>query len=307
VAHELNGTSQYLKSTATVTAPASAYSYHFWFRTDHVPTITADATGRRTAFGLNSVGFDYDAGIIWDHEDSGFYRTAYHKESGGSYKVAQLSANPSANTWHALTVTYNGTDLNYYVDGALGGTVAAAAAVATPNPTIFLGAYRPGAEANYMNGQFAEFALWNVALSAGEIAALYAGMAPIGVRMSGLVAYWPLLRDVVSLSGAAITTTNQGTAYTSPRLLMVDHGIDSMRWTNSATPASVSASWSSSITMTSNAPSTIQQLASSLSLSSSFVPPEVFDHLASSVKIQSRFRPRVSELSTRRSRASTTR
>jgi hypothetical protein len=306
VAHELNGTSQYLISSAAVAAPASAYSYHFWFRTDHEPAIVAPGSGE-IPLAVISSGADYDIGIIWDDPDGAIYRSAYHHQSGSTYQFAQLAANPSANAWHALTVTYDGTDLNFYVDGAIGATIAAAVA-GSFSANILLGAYRPAAaDPRYTNGQMAEFALWNVALAAGEVLALATGMVPVGVRRSGLIAYWPLMRDAVSLFGPGITTTNQGTVYESPRLQMVDHGIDSMRWTNSATPASVSASWSSSITMTSNAPSTIQQLASSLSLSSSFVPPEVFDHLASSVKIQSRFRPRVSELSTRRSRASTTR
>ena len=43
-----------------------------------------------------------------------------------------------------------------------------------------------------MSGRIAEVALWDVALSAAEVAALASGVTPLHMRPGNLVAYWPV-------------------------------------------------------------------------------------------------------------------
>jgi hypothetical protein len=61
------------------------------------------------------------------------------------------------------------------------------------------------------DGKIAHVAIWNIALSDGEVASLGAGANPLAIQAANLVAYWPLtdssLADVVS----ALTLTATGT------------------------------------------------------------------------------------------------
>ena len=66
--------------------------------------------------------------------------------------------------------------------------------------------------ANNLNSfQAAEVGIWNAALTADEVASLAKGMTCDKVRPQSLVAYFPLVRDLVELKGG-LTVTNNNTA-----------------------------------------------------------------------------------------------
>ena len=70
-----------------------------------------------------------------------------------------------------------------------------------------------------MNGLIAEVGIWNVALTAAEIASLAKGMTCDKVRPSALVFYAPLIRSLQDLSrAAAITNNNTATVADHPRV-----------------------------------------------------------------------------------------
>lgn len=45
----------------------------------------------------------------------------------------------------------------------------------------------------FADGRVAEAAIWNVALTASEVAALAKGVSPLQIRPASLQAYWPLI------------------------------------------------------------------------------------------------------------------
>lgn len=70
-----------------------------------------------------------------------------------------------------------------------------------------------------MNGRIAEVGVWNVALSAQEIASLADGMTCDKVRPQNLVFYAPLVRDLIDYSGGlTITNNNTATVANHPRV-----------------------------------------------------------------------------------------
>jgi hypothetical protein len=75
-----------------------------------------------------------------------------------------------------------------------------------------------GIEGN-VGHQIAEFAIWNVALSTAELAALAKGFSPQLIRPSALVSYPPLVRNPVNLKGTAYTVT-AATVVPHPRVIM---------------------------------------------------------------------------------------
>jgi hypothetical protein len=70
-----------------------------------------------------------------------------------------------------------------------------------------------------MGGQIADVGVWNVALTAEEVASLAKGMACDKVRPQSLVFYAPLARDLIDVRGGRTITNNNGaTVANHPRI-----------------------------------------------------------------------------------------
>jgi hypothetical protein len=81
----------------------------------------------------------------------------------------------TADTWHALAVTYDGREAALYWDGALGERQAATGLLASEGPT-YLGQAVTGGQ-NFL-GALDEVRVWEGALAADLVAAAYAAEAP---------------------------------------------------------------------------------------------------------------------------------
>jgi hypothetical protein len=107
---------------------------------------------------------------------------------GGGNPQCQAEMPLGVGEWHHVASTYDDAVLTLYVDGvatcSMGTTVDPGD---TPSP-VYLGAW-PGAPDRY-RGALADVALYDVALTEDEVAALAAGGRP--VLASSLMAWWPL-------------------------------------------------------------------------------------------------------------------
>jgi hypothetical protein len=134
---------------------------------------------------------------------------------GSAYQEAISVASITAGTWHhVLSVGASATVKNLYLDG-----VAVAQANSVPmggtfNKQTIAGAYGGSATiTNFFNGVIAFPAYWTVALSAADIAALFAGVGPKKVQPSFLVSYAPLTGnaspepDIISATPWTLTGT----------------------------------------------------------------------------------------------------
>jgi len=71
----------------------------------------------------------------------------------------------------------------------------------------------------YCDADIAEVGVWNVELTAAEIASLAAGMTCDKVRPQSLVFYAPLVRDLIDAKGGlTITNNNTATVVNHPRV-----------------------------------------------------------------------------------------
>ncbi len=114
------------------------------------------------------------------------------RSSSSSPAKASTSTGYSTNTWHhACGVGVSATDRTAYIDGGSPGTNATSR---TPGgiDDVSIGMQRDSTPSDAMSGRIAEVALWDVALSAAEVAALASGVTPLHMRPGNLVAYWPV-------------------------------------------------------------------------------------------------------------------
>ena len=71
----------------------------------------------------------------------------------------------------------------------------------------------------FFNGLIAEVGIWNIALTANEIASLAQGMTCDKIRPQNLVFYTPLVRDLNDQKGRLTITNNNGaTVANHPRV-----------------------------------------------------------------------------------------
>jgi hypothetical protein len=125
--------------------------------------------------------------------DGGSSAVAAASKDGGSFFGVSTRGTVVANTWsHAAGVWTSGASRTAYLDGVAGTTDTTSGSpsgvdrtnIAGNNPTY-----------TWLDGDLAEVAVWSVALTARELAALAKGFTPPQIRPSALIAYWPLSRD----------------------------------------------------------------------------------------------------------------
>ena len=102
------------------------------------------------------------------------YATNYPTCDYSTY-TAQYFPSLGTGTWHYLTVTYDGTNINLYLDGALyssaGGPGSGMMCAASSTDTFYIG----GAPVSPGSFSVSDARLYNRVLSAQEIQAIYAG------------------------------------------------------------------------------------------------------------------------------------
>jgi len=92
-------------------------------------------------------------------------------------------------TWvHVVGVWEATNKRSIYVNGGLGGTSVVNVTVTAPSK-LYIGA---NVAAEFWSGNIAHVSVWDVALNANEIYALYKGGSPANARRPSVKGYWPL-------------------------------------------------------------------------------------------------------------------
>jgi prepilin-type N-terminal cleavage/methylation domain-containing protein len=93
---------------------------------------------------------------------------------GGSYTSASTSSYPSLNSWTYIVGTYNGTKASLYENGILVGTGNSTNGLTPVSALNMILGKRADASSNYFPGLIDDVRIYNRALSAAQIAAMYA-------------------------------------------------------------------------------------------------------------------------------------
>lgn len=95
--------------------------------------------------------------------------------------------------WHHLVLTYDGSDVRIYVDGVEEDSDPETGNINSGTAPVRLGAGSGGAGTeNPYTGDLGHAAIWDVGLSASEVASLAAGISPRRIRPGSLLFYDPL-------------------------------------------------------------------------------------------------------------------
>lgn len=177
-----DATLQYLKvATPVVTAPPFTMSCFF------------NSDGGTATEVLMCVGSSQTKYWLFYLHGAGDNEVAFQSYNAGA-GTAVTTTFFNTNTWHhALCIEYASDSRAVWLDNGGEGTdntsILPNLLVAT---TIGCTLYDGVPKSGYMSGRIAHAAIWSVALSAGERAALTGGWSPLLVRPQSLVAYWPL-------------------------------------------------------------------------------------------------------------------
>lgn len=149
--------------------------------------------------------------------DNGTPNLRARKLAGGATVQAWSTGAANLNAWNfAAGVFTSDTSRTVYLNDETGNTDATSRADTTDTINqITMGEFHAT-----QTGRIAEVAIWNAALSAGDMKALSQGISPQNVRPTSLVFYAPLIRDLTNsfVTSRAITNTGGATVVVHPRI-----------------------------------------------------------------------------------------
>lgn len=168
------GSGNKVQSGVNTTIPSSGWTVEAWVALTSTNTENP-AVSFRTG-GFSYIGFGVSANNRMVH----YYSTATPAQRNGN------TALPTDGSWHHCAWVYDGTNINFYLDGVADGSFSqSGVANQTSNP-VYIGWDNPNNE--FLNGNIDEVRVWNVARTANQIADYYLKRA-IG-NESGLIRLW---------------------------------------------------------------------------------------------------------------------
>jgi len=182
MARDFNGSSDRATNSG---APATAapLTLACWFRADTLPGVSC-------LMSLHGSGSGHSFSMIVEDTP----KKLKARINGGATALAVHGTTVTTGQWyHACAVFTTTTSRDIYLDGVSPVNNTTSQTPTSIN-TSYLGTINAGSFPH--DGQLAEVAVWNVALSAAEIASLSKGFSPRLVRRESLKAYWPLIGRV---------------------------------------------------------------------------------------------------------------
>lgn len=211
-----SASSEYIENASAIVADAP-FTVSFWGNIDGVAS-------NEGWFSLSSTSDPDDQHTIMTLSGTPNVRSRSTSDTGGSFTSAAAPSAMSAGSWHNIVGLWTSTSSRTcYIDGS-GGTAdtTAITGMATLNVTGF-GRLSDSTPSSYINGMMAECGMWNVALTAAEIASLAEGVSPLFIRPASLVGYWPLIGndspEIDLVGGNDMTLGGTPTAVAHPAVM----------------------------------------------------------------------------------------
>lgn len=207
-----DGVNDYVGGTNVVNIAKTTMSA--WIKIPVTPAVNGQVVGFEN--GINSGTYDKDLYIGTD-------RKLYFYVYAGGSKTTSAPANPvNLNEWTHIVGVADGANAITYVNGVQVGSIAAGDTyTAYTVPNIFIsgsGSTNPVLSGTYLNGLIDEVRVYNRALGASEITALYnSGAAKLKAPNNlGLVGYWPMNEGTSTIAGDFSGNGNSATAVGGP-------------------------------------------------------------------------------------------
>jgi hypothetical protein len=187
-----------------------------WFR------MKAQTTENQQIFNIIATNFSTQWRLVFADLSTGDPLRFVNFNAGTGINVDGTST-VSLNTWyHGCGVVTSSTDRRVYFNGVLENTVTTSGSNTVDPSYVRIGGginTATGAVQGFNDSIVAECGIWNVALTAEEIASLAKGMTCDKVRPQSLVFYAPLVRELQDVKGGlTITNNNTATVADHPRV-----------------------------------------------------------------------------------------
>ena len=183
-----------------------------WFR----PTSLIDGQCL-LAVGSSSTGSRYQISANAASNQVLVIKTA----DSGTQGISTNTASFTVGQWMHITAVFSSTTNRVgYINGAVGTANTTSAGTATLDRVVVGARISGGSFSQFANGDIAEPGVWNVTLTAEEIAGLAKGFRCRMIRPQSLRFDLRMIRDLQDLSQAlAMTNTNGATVSTHPRII----------------------------------------------------------------------------------------
>lgn len=168
-----NGTNQSINSGHATNLDVTTFTLACWFKATSVPSAGSGG-GSRWFFGKDTnTGRSFAYGINYDfsHNLAALQIQINGTNYGGS-SVGAGTAITVDGLWHHATLTYDGTNVVYYLDGVPDGSAAGATPAATATDLLIGARGYPSFEGRFA-GSLDEVRIYDRALSASEVTDLY--------------------------------------------------------------------------------------------------------------------------------------
>lgn len=206
MARSFNGTNSRIHVSSAVLS-ATPYTMACWFRTTNMTQLGTLISMTKSTSTTNYAGLFFRGDIAGDPIDI----LIEGKSGQGS---ARSTTGCTSGQWHHACGVFNSsTSRTVYIDG---GSSATNTNSVTPSlDRTEVGAWRSSL---WFSGDIAEVGVWDIDLTAAEVASLAKGVSPALVRPQSLVTYLPLIRDVIDVRAANGFTDVNTTAANHPRV-----------------------------------------------------------------------------------------
>ena len=189
-----------------------------WYRIDSTDLeifnglITVDSTVNSSRISLS-----YNGGPAVNRAVQLFVADANNQFT----QTSNYDTNISADTWyHAAGVLFSSSTHLAYFNGLPANTNNTDKVLTNLDGVTLSGRYNYSTNSVVfsMGGGLADVGIWNVELTADEIASLAKGMACNKVRPQSLVFYAPLVRELIDVRGGLSITNDNATVAEHPRI-----------------------------------------------------------------------------------------
>ena len=184
----LDGSTQYAYHADS---PLTAYTISIaaWFKTDDY------TTSWQAICGL----YDYSSTSYWNvlalNIDASNGTLHAESRGGQEYKAASSSLVEDAAWHHGVGIFSASNARAVWLDGSEDTNAQETGESVANLDRIGIGRNEDSSPGQYFDGKLGEIAIYNDALTSGEISSLAGGAAPSAVNAGNLVAYWPLYDD----------------------------------------------------------------------------------------------------------------
>jgi hypothetical protein len=201
---------------ASVPVSAVPLTLACWFKPSNVAGVSSKAL-----LSIDDSGAAANAFMLWSNGTDGTCNASSIGTSGGNHGSATATGTSNGVWAHHAGVFTSTSNRLAYLNGVAG---TADTATVTPSGLTKTTVGTLWSTLLYAEGDIAEAAVWNVDLAAPEIAALAAGLSPLLIRPSALVAYWPIIGNTspeIDLIGRReLTVVNAAVAAPHPRVYL---------------------------------------------------------------------------------------